>query len=85
MQTEEKKVSYQQVLLDRCTEWWESYEERTEGSELVAFDWPQILCDFVKSVALESFKNGVTVGKRRGGQRLDGARHSGKVNSWQKK
>jgi len=36
-----------------------------KGDQLVKFTWPKILCDFVKQVALESFKNGVTVGKRK--------------------
>lgn len=33
----------------------------------VKIDRPVVLYDFVKQVALVSFKNGVTVGKRKGG------------------
>jgi hypothetical protein len=60
-----KRASYQQQLHEACTKWWRDYEESTQPDALIKFDWPAILYDFVKAIALESFKNGVTVGKRK--------------------
>ncbi len=59
------RASYQQHLLDECRRWWEAYEKSIASDQLITFDWPAILYDFVKAIALESFKNGVTVGKRK--------------------
>lgn len=64
---EEKPASFQEQLRAQCAEWWTNYEAATAGNKLVAMDWRQILYDFVKEVALVSFKNGVTVGKRKSG------------------
>ena len=80
MERTTKKESYQQMLLERCQEWWTKYETSIDGSQLIEFDWPKSLCDFVRQVALESFKNGVAAGRRRGSERLDGSRQSGKVS-----
>jgi hypothetical protein len=78
MSTEKKQPSFQEQLRAKCAEWWADYEAQTAGDTLVTFDWPQVLYDFVKDVALASFKNGVTVGKRKA-QDLDGSRRSGTV------
>ncbi len=59
------RASYQQHLLDECRRWWDAYEKSIVPDQLITFDWPAILYDFVKGIALESFKNGVTVGKRK--------------------
>lgn len=76
--TTAKEPSFQQQLRARCTEWWQQYEASRAASDLVAFDWPQALYEFVKEATLISFKNGVTVGKRSAG-RLDATRESAKV------
>jgi hypothetical protein len=53
---EEKKPSFQEQLRTRCRAWLDEHVERPRTEELF---------DFVKGIALESFRNGVTVGKRK--------------------
>jgi hypothetical protein len=65
---EEKKPSYQEELRNRCGHWWDEHVERPEHPR------SEDLFDFVKDVALESFKNGVTVGKRKTQDRGDNGR-----------
>jgi hypothetical protein len=62
-----EKPNYQKELLELCRDWWAKYEQATTGEKLVKFDWPQVLHDFVKQVALDSFKNGIDAEKRRAG------------------
>ena len=62
---EDTKRNYQQELLERCEQWVAHYEETIARDSLVEFDWAKILHDFVKEVALDSFKNGVQAGIRR--------------------
>jgi len=64
----DKKRTYQEELRAACDAWWNDYEQATSTQNLVHFDWAHILYDFVKGVALDSFKNGVTVGKRKAAQ-----------------
>jgi hypothetical protein len=52
----EKQESYQAQLRARVEKWW---DDEGEGANL------DKLHAFIKEVALESFKNGVTVGQRR--------------------
>jgi len=61
----EEKRNYQEELLERCGQWLTHYEETIARDSLVEFDWAKILHDFVKEVALDSFKNGVQAGIRR--------------------
>lgn len=61
----EEKRNYQQELFERCEQWLTHYEETIARDSLVEFDWAKILHDFVKEVALDSFKNGVAAGIRR--------------------
>lgn len=75
---EKREPTFQEHLRQQAQEWWANYEAATAGDTLVTFDWPQVLYDFVKDVALASFKNGVTVGKRKAHD-LDGSRRSGTV------
>ena len=63
----EEKRNYQQELLERCEQWLTHYEETIARDSLVEFDWAKTLHDFVKEVALDSFKNGVQAGIRRAG------------------
>jgi hypothetical protein len=65
----EEKRNYQNELLELCGQWWASVENAIARDSLVKFDWPKILHDFVKQVALDSFKNGVQAGIRRAGTR----------------
>jgi hypothetical protein len=65
---EEKKPSYQEELRKRCGQWWDEHVERSENPR------PEDLFDFVKEIALDSFKNGVTVGKRKAQDRGDSGR-----------
>jgi len=53
---EEKKPSFQEQLRNRCGVWLDEQVERPRTEDLF---------EFVKGIALESFKNGVTVGKRK--------------------
>ena len=62
---EAKKPTYQEELRNRCGQWW---DEEGEAADL------DKLFDFVKDIALESFKNGVTVGKRKAQDRGDNGR-----------
>jgi hypothetical protein len=66
---ENTKRNYQQELLERCEQWMAHYEETIARDSLVEFDWAKILHDFVKAVALDSFKNGVQAGIRRASTR----------------
>ena len=59
-QREGKKPSYQDQLAARCEEAWGAFMESDDG------DWGQ-LYEFVKQVALESWKNGVEAGRKRVG------------------
>jgi hypothetical protein len=61
----EGKPNYQQELLERCGRWWVQVEDAIAKESLIKFDWPKILHDFVKQVALDSFKNGIDAGQRR--------------------
>lgn len=61
----EEKRNYQEELFERCEQWLTHYEETISRDSLVEFDWAKILHDFVKEVALDSFKNGVQAGIRR--------------------
>ena len=65
----EGKPNYQKELLELCGQWWTHYEETIARDSLVEFDWAKLLHDFVKQVALDSFKNGVQAGIRRAGTR----------------
>ena len=56
---EENQPSFQEQLYNRCGQWWDEHVERPDHPR------PEDLYDFVKEVALESFRNGVTVGKRK--------------------
>jgi hypothetical protein len=71
---EETKRNYQQELFERCEQWVLHYEETIARDSLVEFDWAKNLHDFVKEVALDSFRNGVQAGIRRasGGGRPQG-------------
>jgi hypothetical protein len=78
---EKREPTFQEQLRARAAEWWAKYEESRAANTLVAFDWPQLLYEFVKEATLISFKNGVTVGQRKAGRPLDGSRQSAKVRA----
>lgn len=66
---EDTKRNYQKELLELCGQWWASYEDTIAKQPRVRFDWPGFLHEFVKTVALDSFKNGVQAGIKRANTR----------------
>ena len=54
----EKKRTYQEELIERC-------QRFSEGELDLSVEDCDKLYEFVKDVALDSFKSGVTVGKRK--------------------
>ena len=65
----EEKRNYQHELLELCAQWWARYEDTVAEKPHARIDWPSFLHEFVKQIALDSFKNGVQAGIRRASTR----------------